>query len=122
MSVYDQAHALARELKESTEYKEYLKVKKEIEADGVTKKMLLDFQRKQYQLQAKQMMGQELSEEEIDKFKKLVELVQMNRAIGNYLELEQRLAIMLNDVQEIISGGLEVGFKELIEELGLKNQ
>ncbi len=121
MSVYDQAHALAQELKNSPEYQEYLKVKKQVEADGVTKKMLLDFQRKQYQLQAKQMMGQKLSEEEVEKFQKLVEVVQMNHTIGRYLELEQRLAIMLNDIQKIISGDLEVGFKELLEELGQMN-
>lgn len=122
MSVYDQAHALNRELKASPEYQEYIQVKKEIEANGVTKKMLLDFQRKQYELQAKQMMKQEVSEAEMEQFRKLAEIVQMNQTIGHYIELEQRLGLMLNDLQKIISSDLEIGFKELLAELGMENQ
>ena len=122
MSVYDQAHALNRELKGSPEYQEYLQIKKEIETNEITKKMLLDFQRQQYQLQAKQMMKQEVLESEKEKFQKLVEVVQMNQTISRYLELEQRLALMLNDLQKIISGDLEIGFKELLAELGMNDQ
>lgn len=122
MSVYDLAHGLNRELKASPEYQEYVRVKKEIEANGVTKKMLLDFQRQQYQLQAKQMMKQEVQEAEMEKFQKLVEVVQMNQTISRYLELEQRLGLMLNDLQKIISNDLEIGFKELLAELGMEDQ
>ncbi|MCK4259693.1 MAG: YlbF family regulator [Halanaerobiales bacterium] len=117
MAVYDQAHLIAQELKNSPEYQEYMKVKGEIEKEDVTKKMLLDFQRKQIKLQSKQMMGQKLEDTEMDKLRKLAEVVQMNRLIGRYLELEQRMGIMLNDLQKIIFGSLEIGFKELFEEV-----
>ncbi|AZR73809.1 hypothetical protein BBF96_10680 [Anoxybacter fermentans] len=115
MSVYDKAYELAREIKNSNEYQDYLKVKKEVEADETTKKMLLDYQRKQFELQSKQMMGQKLEDAEVEQFEKLAEVVQMNITIRRYLELERRLIVMMNDVQRIITGDLEIGFKEIFE-------
>lgn len=117
MSVYDQAHFLASEIKNSPEYQAYLQIKKEVEADATTKNMLFDLQRKNIEIQTKAMKGQEVPPEEIEQYKKLVEIVQMNRTISQYLEAEQRLVVLMNDVQRIISTGLEIGFKEILDEM-----
>lgn len=117
MSVYDLANELARELKNSPEYREYLKVKKEIEAEPTTKKMMVDFMKMQFELQSRQMMGQKLEDAEVEKFRNLAEIVQLNKDIRDYIEKEQRIAIMVNDLQRIITGDLEVGFPEVFENL-----
>lgn len=117
MAVYDLANELAREIKNSPEYREYLKVKKDVEAEPTTKKMLVDFMKMQFELQSRQMTGQKLEEAEIEKFRKLAEIVQLNKTIREYIEMEQRIAVMLNDLQRIMAGDLEVGFPEIFENL-----
>ena len=117
MSVYDLANELAREVKNSPEYREYLKVKKDIEADPAAKRMLFDFMQLQIELQSRQVMGQKVEEAELQKLRSVAEIVQMNRTVCDYVEKEQRIAIILNDIQRILTGDLEVGFPELFENM-----
>lgn len=117
MAVYDKAHELARDLKNSPEYHEYMKIKKEVEAEPMTRKMLVDFMRGQFELQSRHMRGEQISTDEMEKFKKLSEVVQMNRKVMQYIEAEQRVAVLLEDVQRILIEGMEIGFKEVFEGL-----
>ena len=57
MNVYDQAHGLAQAIKSSEEFKRYDELKKKVAANQDLANMLKDFQKKQFELQAKQMMG-----------------------------------------------------------------
>ena len=58
MNVYDEAHSLARAIKESNEFAEFDKVRKEIEGDEDVSKMLGEFQQLQIELQTAQMKGE----------------------------------------------------------------
>ncbi|MGM0409754.1 MAG: YlbF family regulator [Bacillota bacterium] len=109
MSTYDKAHKLAKELKESDEYTEYKEKRKAVLNDENAKNMLLDYQKKEQKLQTKHISGEELSEEEKEDFENLRNLIQMNDKIKGYLEAEQRLSVMLNDIQKILFGDLEFG-------------
>ena len=64
---------------------------------------------KQMQMQQKQMSGQELSEEEQEDMEQLKNLVDLNSDIKEYLEAEYRMSVMLNDLQKILFGDLEIG-------------
>ena len=112
MSVYDLANKMAKEIKNSDEYKEYLEKKKKIMQNEKTKQMLKDFQQEQMKLQAKQLSGEDLNEEEKQKLEELRELVDINNDIKKYLQAEYRVNILLNDIQNIIFGDLELGIKE----------
>jgi len=112
MSTYDLAHKLADEIKNSDEYKKYQEKKQEILNDEKAKDMLLDYQQKEQQLQSKQISGKELTEEEKEEFQNLRNLVQMNNKISEYLEAEQRVSVMLNDMQKILFGDLKFGIFE----------
>lgn len=112
MSVYDLANNLAKELKESEEYKKYLEKRKKVLRNEKTKDMLLDFQQKQMELQAKKMSGEDLSEEETEKLEELRELIELNSDIKEYLQAEYRVNILLNDIQKIVFGDLELGIEE----------
>lgn len=112
MSVYDVAHRLARELKKSEEYKSYLKVKEKIKNNSKTKEMLMDFQKEQFKLQSKAISGQEVTEEEKKKLNSIMEIVKLNNDIQKYLDIEYRISIMLNDIQEIVFADLDIGIKE----------
>jgi len=110
MSVYDLSHRLARVLKDSNEYSSYLEIKKKVMSNSKTKEMLLNFQKEQFKLQSKAMSGQELTEEEKEKFNKLMEIVKLNNDIQKYMDAEYRMSVMLNDIQEILFSDLEIGF------------
>jgi cell fate (sporulation/competence/biofilm development) regulator YlbF (YheA/YmcA/DUF963 family) len=109
MAVYDQAYRLAKEIKKSEEYCAYQEIRKKILANEKEKLMLQDFQKKQLELQAKKLTGKEISEEESKKLEELAKIMDINQHIKNYLEAEYRLSTLLNDLQKILFGELEVG-------------
>ena len=59
MNVYDEAHSLAKAIRESNEFKEFDRMRKEIEADPDASKMIGELQQLQVQLQTAQMSGTE---------------------------------------------------------------
>ena len=109
MSTYDMAHKLAKKIKNSDEYEYYRDKREKLLADEKAKEMLLDYQKKEQQLQSKHISGEELTQEEKEEFENLRNLVQMNTKIKDYLEAEQRVSVMLNDLQRILFGDLEFG-------------
>ncbi|MFW5998529.1 MAG: YlbF family regulator [Halanaerobiaceae bacterium] len=116
MSLYGTANRLAREIKNSDEYTEYQEIREKIMANESTKEMLQDYMQKQMRLQQKQMSGQELSEEEKNELENLKSLVDLNNDIQKYLQAEYRMSVMLNDLQEILFGDLEIGILNEEEE------
>ncbi|MFI5359457.1 MAG: YlbF family regulator [Halanaerobiales bacterium] len=110
MNVYDLAHSLAREIKKSDEYKSYQEIRDKIRDNKTTLEMLRDFQKEQFKLQSKALTGEKITEEEKEKFNRLMELVNLNKDIKKYLEVEYRISVMLNDIQEIVFGDLNLGF------------
>ncbi|MDZ7671317.1 MAG: YlbF family regulator [Halanaerobiales bacterium] len=111
MSVYDLANRIARQIKKSDEYKEYLKKREKVVSNEKTKEMLLDFQQEQMKLQAKQLSGEDLSEEEKEKLENLRELVELNSNLKQYLQAEYKVNVMLNDIQKIVFGDLDLGIE-----------
>ncbi|SRR6056297_1138776 len=111
MSVYDLANRIAKQIKKSDEYKEYLEKRDKVVNNEKTKEMLLDFQQEQMKLQAKQLSGEELNDEEKEKLENLRELVELNSNIKEYLQAEYKINIMLNDIQKIVFGDLNLGIE-----------
>jgi len=103
VQVYDQAHALARALRESDAYRGYLASKEKVEADPQAKEMLQDYQDFLKKIQEKYLKGEEISKEEEDKNERLKNVILLNPLIKNYFEAEHRLGIVLMDIQKIIS-------------------
>ncbi|MBQ6259804.1 MAG: YlbF family regulator, partial [Firmicutes bacterium] len=58
-NVYDIAHDLARSLKETDQFKDYARLKKQVDSNEQLKKMIDDFQTKSMEMQAKMMSGEE---------------------------------------------------------------
>ena len=65
MNVYDQAHGLAQAIKASEEYKQYDEAKKKIKDNEELENMIKDFQSKQFEMQAKQLSGGQLTPEDM---------------------------------------------------------
>jgi cell fate (sporulation/competence/biofilm development) regulator YlbF (YheA/YmcA/DUF963 family) len=112
MSVYDTARRLERKLKDSDQYQKYQELRKKIEDNSGSKKMLIDYQNLMMEMQTKRMTGEELNEEDKEKLQNLQNLIEINNNVKKYLEAEYQLSQMINDLQKIIFSDLEIGIIE----------
>jgi cell fate (sporulation/competence/biofilm development) regulator YlbF (YheA/YmcA/DUF963 family) len=106
-NVYDKAHELKSTLAESEEFKTLKSLHAQIEADEVAKRMLDNFRKLQLELQQKQMQGVQITEEEAQQAQQQFELVQQHELISKLMEAEQRLSVIIGDVNKIITEPLE---------------
>lgn len=120
MNVYDQAHALAKSIKESDEYKQYQEAKKKLEEEEKAKEMLMEFRKFQYDVQMEQIASEskEVDREKADKLKKMYETINMNTIIKDYLAAEYRFGKMVADVSKIL--GDAIGLEEFEELTGTR--
>ena len=117
MAANDLAHELARTLKESDEFKQFIISKEKVMSDVNNHKMIREFQLKQWEIREAQMLETEISEERQQELERLYSLVSINPAARKYLEAEFEVSRMVNDIQKIIGeaiqGAMPIGFEEL---------
>ncbi|GAA5416717.1 UPF0342 protein YheA [Paraliobacillus ryukyuensis] len=106
-NIYDSAYELEKAIRNSDEFQALKEAYETVMADEIAKKMFDDFRNTQIELQEKQMQGQEITEEEIEQARKVVETVQQHEQISKLMEEEQRLNVLINDVSKIITKPLE---------------
>ncbi|MBM7571440.1 YlbF family regulator [Aquibacillus albus] len=106
-NIHDSAYDLEKAIRNSDEFQELKSAYDKVMSDDSAKKMFEDFRNVQIELQQKQMQGQEISDEEVEKAKSVVELVQQHEEISKLMEQEQRLNMLINDVSKIITKPLE---------------
>lgn len=117
MAANDLAHELARTLKESDEFKQFLKSKEKVMSDINNHKMIREFQLRQWEIRDAQMLEAEISEEKQQELERLYSLVSLNPTAREYLEAEFEVSRMVNDIQKIIGEAIQdampIGFDEL---------
>ncbi|GAA0447807.1 MAG: YlbF family regulator [Bacillota bacterium] len=106
-NIYDSAYDLEKAIRESEEFKSLKTAYDAVMNDPSAKQMFDNFRDTQMALQEKQMQGQEITEEEVEKARQVVELVQQHQDISKLMEEEQRLNLVINDVSRIITKPLE---------------
>lgn len=113
MNVYDLTHNLARGLRTSSEYKKYQEALSKIKGNKEKEKLLADFRKKQMEIQAMQMMGNEVPQEKMTELEKASEILNFHPAIKEFLEAEYYLGRVLSDVQKIIAESVELWYPEM---------
>ncbi|MFO7952619.1 MAG: YlbF family regulator [Bacillota bacterium] len=103
MNPYNAAHNLAKALRESAEFKEMKDATEALKADQPAKQMVMDFRNKQFELEKQKLSGVEVSKDQEEKLQKLLEVVNMNLTAKRYLQAEYKMAMLLQDIQKIIS-------------------
>ena len=103
MNPYDQAHALARALKESEEYREYMRLKEIAYDDGTNKALLDEYKKLQFRLQAKLAAGESMPQEDAQRLTQIGALLQFNPDVSAYLMAEFRFQRMLSDIFKILA-------------------
>jgi cell fate (sporulation/competence/biofilm development) regulator YlbF (YheA/YmcA/DUF963 family) len=109
MNVYDAAHSLAKAIKESEEYKQYHEMKQVVSGNGDLSDMLNDFQAKQFEIQAKQMMGEEIGGEMMEQIQSLYGIMMQDPTAAQYLQSEIRFSLMMNDIYKILGEVISLG-------------
>lgn len=107
VNLYDAAYELEKGIRQSDEYKQLTQVYNEVNADVTAKQMFDNFRQVQINLQQKQMMGQEISPEEVQQAQKTAALVQQNSKISRLMEAEQRMSMVIAELNQVIMKPLE---------------
>lgn len=103
MNVYNEAHNLAKAIKECDELKQYVALKKKIDANEELAQAIADFQSKQMEFQLSQMSGKEPDAEATSKIQELYAILMRDPKAAEYLQAEMRFSMMMNDVYKILS-------------------
>ena len=109
MNVYDSAHGLAQAIKASGEFLEYDALKKQVDANPQLSQMIQDVQKKQFELQAKQMMGEEVDAGAMAQVQQLAAVMMRDPLAMQYMQAQMRFSIMMNDVYKIIGEAVGMG-------------
>ncbi|MEA4853586.1 MAG: YlbF family regulator [Christensenella sp.] len=109
VNAYDKANELASIIKQTEEYKNYLKIKDEVYADEANKKMIKDYKKLQFEAQAAYLTGQEPSADLMDKIKKMGEVLQFNPKITEFFAAEYKFNSLVSDLYKIIGEACDVG-------------
>ncbi|HLQ73262.1 MAG TPA: YlbF family regulator [Bacillota bacterium] len=106
-NVHEQAEVLENALRESDEFKA-LKISFELVMnDAESKELFEQFRSTQMNLQQKQMQGEELSEEDVEQAREVVEKVQAHEDISKLMESEQRVSTLINEISEVFTRPIE---------------
>jgi cell fate (sporulation/competence/biofilm development) regulator YlbF (YheA/YmcA/DUF963 family) len=106
-NLYDVAYELEKAVRESDEFKTLKNLYDEVNADPAAKQLFESFRDVQLQLQQKQMSGQEITQEEVEQAQKQVAVVQQHEKISRLMETEQRMSMVISELNRIIMKPLE---------------
>ena len=102
MNVYDEAHGLARAIKESNEFKELDRMRKEVEQDADVSQMLGELQKLQIELQTAQMTGNQPDADMMSRMQSLSTMLATKPLAAKFMQTEAAFSVMMNDVFRII--------------------
>ena len=107
MNVYDEAHNLAKAIKESNEFREFDRIRKEVDDDKETSDMLKELTELQVQLQTAQMVGQQPDKDVFARFQSLNTMAMTKPLAMQYMQAQFALATMMNDVFGIVGEAIK---------------
>lgn len=108
MNVYDEAHNLARAIKESNEFREFDQVRKEVEQDEDVSAMLAELQQLQVSLQTAQMTGSEPDQDVVSRMQSLGTMMAAKPLAARFIQVNTAFTVMMNDVFGIIGEAVGV--------------
>lgn len=107
VNLHDKAYDLEKAIRGSDEFQELKGLHEAVQQDDIARKMFENFRDMQVFLQQKQLMGQQITDEEVQEAQKMMENVQQHEVIGKLMESEQRMSTLITDLSQIIMKPLE---------------
>ena len=111
MNIYDTAHRLAGEIRNSDECVHLRELRDRAYSDNTNRVLLDEYKRLQLQLQMS-MVGAagQMPSEEMQRFQKLASLLYMNSDVQAYLMAEMQMQKTLGDVFKILTEAAGISF------------
>ena len=106
-NVYDQANALESALRQSDEFLQMQELYKKVNEDETSKKLFDEFRELQMTLQQKQMQGEELLEDDIQKAQSSAQEIENDENIKGLMEAEQKMSPLIQDLNRVIMKPIE---------------
>ena len=103
MNIYDTANRLAFEIKSSSEYQNYRKMKEEVKNHPDLSKKLEEFEKAQYEVQIASFSGEKQDDEKTKNLQKIYAELITNDIMKRYFDAELKFNVILADVNKIIS-------------------
>ncbi len=102
MNIYDLAHQLASEMKNTAEYREYMAAKEKAMENETQKALLDEYKKLQFQLQISMAGGGSPDPAEMERMQKLAAVLQMSPDASAYILSEFRFQRMLAEIYQIL--------------------
>jgi|GEM_PF-2236919 len=112
---YDSAHQLAKVLKESSEYKEFVESSNKVKAHSETLKQIHDFFQKQMTLEMKIMTGEAPEESEVKELEDLYKLIQLHPDGLKFLNDQSKFQRLMSDIMKIVNESVSEATKIFTE-------
>ncbi|UAC48958.1 YlbF family regulator [Bacillus aquiflavi] len=106
-NLYDAAYNLEKAIRHSEELERLRKLYAKVNSDDSTRRMFENFRNSQMRLQEKQMAGQEITEAEVQQIQNTIEVIRHNKSISQLIEAEQRMSLIITELNKIIMKPLE---------------
>lgn len=103
INIYDSANQLEEDLRKTQEVADLKLAFEAVKANDLAFKLFDKVQNKQFELQQKQMAGQEITDEDVEAMRQLTDQLQNYTEIQNLMEKEQKMNSMMEELNKIIS-------------------
>jgi cell fate (sporulation/competence/biofilm development) regulator YlbF (YheA/YmcA/DUF963 family) len=102
VSVYDQARAMVKALRDSAESQQMRRLGAKVKSDSRLEQLLSDFRRSQWEVQSAQMQGGQPARPHVERLEQLTRAVQQEQVMHEYLMAEAAYGKMLMEVQRVL--------------------
>ncbi len=107
-NIYDQVHKLAKDLKETDEYRDYSAARDAAMENETNKALIQEYKKLQFQLQVAMAAGGSANPDDMERLQKIAGVLQLSREASAYLLAEMRLQKLLADIYKIIGEAADI--------------
>ena len=105
---YSKAHALARDIRDSEEYRTYHALKDEVMADETTAALIREYRKLSVSLQMAAVSGRQADSEDMQRFSGISALLFAKPDVSQYLLAEMRLQQAMADIFRILTEAADI--------------
>lgn len=102
VNLYDHANQLEQALRESDEYQAIQNAYENVKANEESKKLFEEFRETQLSFQQKQMQGEEIPEEDLQKAQEQAQAIEKDENISSLMQAEQKMSQVFQEINQII--------------------
>ena len=102
VNLYDHANQLEQALRESDEYQAIQKAYANVKENKESKELFDEFRETQLEFQQKQMQGEEIGEEELQKAQEQAQKIENDSNISELMAAEQNMSQIFQEINQII--------------------